>query len=201
MGALVALAAGLAIWRAAPGPRSGSAEIGAVVALALAALVALAVGAPGPARWLALLWLWILLALGLSDLRCRRLPDGLTGALAVIALALAWRVEGAFPLAALGAGLVAAGAFWLLRIAYRAARGREGLGLGDVKMIFGIAAGTGLVLLPWVTLMAAVAALASAAVARALGREGSREMPFGTYLAGAAAVVWAVSHLLARIQT
>jgi leader peptidase (prepilin peptidase)/N-methyltransferase len=72
-------------------------------------------------------------------------------------------------------------------------RGREGLGLGDVKLMAGIGAGLGPMALPVVTLVAAVLALAFAgimAVQRRARPEGDLAIAFGAYLAGAAGLVW-----------
>lgn len=152
--------------------------------------VAAAVLAPGP--WGAVasaLWLWCLLALALADLRAFRLPDVLTAGLLGFGFAVSWPD---WETAALGA-LLGAGAFLLLRLGYRAAARREGMGLGDVKLMAGIGAGVGAVDLPLVALIAACGALALAALrawrkGRRLRRLG--RVPFGAWLAAAAAAVW-----------
>lgn len=146
-------------------------------------------------------FLWCLLGLGLCDLAAFRLPDALTGTLGALGLGLA--VED--PARGVGDGVlaaaVAAGLFWALRLIHARLRRREGLGLGDVKLIGGIAAGLGLGALPVVTLIAGCAAIAGAglrlhddgasagagATARA---RADLPIPFGAYLAAAAAVVW-----------
>lgn len=144
--------------------------------------------------------LWCLLALALADLRHFRLPDVLTAALLVLALALAvigdgrywpgWpeRLAGALAGAALGAGV-----FALLRAGYRWRAGREGLGAGDVKLMAGIGALTGPGALALVTLVAGLSALAVAGWrAWRRGRRLRRDarMPFGAFLALSAALVW-----------
>lgn len=90
---------------------------------------------------------------------------------------------------------VAAGAFWALRAGYMTWRGREGIGLGDVKL----AAVAG-VWLDWSTLLfaieaAAVAALATQLVRAAAGRRPiglADRLPFGLYLAPAIWSGWFV---------
>ena len=156
--------------------------------LGLGALaVALAAG-PAEAVWSAL-WLWCLLALALADLQRFRLPDPLTTALLALGLGLAWPDWQA---AALGA-TIGAGAFLALRLGYGAATGREGMGLGDVKLMAGIGAGLGALALPLVALLAGLSGL-SLAWWRAYrkGRRLRREtpLPFGALLAAAAAAVW-----------
>lgn len=134
-------------------------------------------------------WLWLLLALALADLRAFRLPDPLTVALAMAGLAVAWPD---WPGAVLGATL-GAGAFLALRLAYGGLTGRQGMGLGDVKLMVGIGAGLGAPAQPWVALIAALSALAVAALrARARNRPLRRlgAVPFGAYLAAAAVAVW-----------
>ena len=146
--------------------------------------------------------LWCLLALSLADLAHFRLPDALTGALLVLGLALAVAGDGSgWPglpdrvIAAVAGAVLGAGSFAILRAAYRWRTGREGLGLGDVKLMAGIGAGLGPVALPQVTLLAGVAALAVAGIRAA--RRGRRlrarqALPFGAFLAMAAAAIWLI---------
>lgn len=96
------------------------------------------------------------------------------------------RQRGALADGLIGAG---AGAFLAIRWIHAALRGREGLGLGDVKRMAGIGAALGWAALPLVALLAALAALAVAGLGRpALTAE--TEIPFGACLAASAAVLW-----------
>ena len=106
------------------------------------------------------LWLWALLALALADLRHRVLPDALTLALVLFGLAVASASPGQDVAGAVLSGAAGAGAFALLRLGYRHLRGREGMGLGDVKLMAGIGAALPLAVLPAVTLAAACGGLA-----------------------------------------
>lgn len=157
--------------------------------------------APTPATViLGALFLWSLLALALADLRHYRLPDPLTGALVVGGLALALTGDGTgWPTMtdrAVGAVLgatVGSGSFLVLRLGYRWFAGREGMGLGDVKLMAGIGAALGAAALPMVVLLAGVSALLITALrawrrGRSLRRTG--RVPFGAFLAMAAAAVW-----------
>ncbi|MGP6086809.1 prepilin peptidase [Antarctobacter jejuensis] len=131
--------------------------------------------------------LWLLLALGVSDRLWFRLPDALTAALAALCLGAAL-ANGVF-LYALGGALIGAGVFLVLRIGYRALRGREGLGLGDVKLMAGLGALTGPHDLPLLVLIAAVGALGVTLITgRGLRRD--LALPFGTALAAAGGVMW-----------
>ena len=137
--------------------------------------------------WCSALLLWLLLALAVSDLRTFRLPDALTAALAALCLGAAL-AQGLF-VWALAGGLIGAGSFLLLRIAYAALRGREGLGLGDVKLMAGLGALTGPAQLPLLVLVAALSALIAAALTRG-GWAADRPLPFGVALCAAGALVW-----------
>lgn len=142
------------------------------------------------------LFLWLLLALLASDATVMRLPDPLTAALLLAGLALAWEDPSRSVFAALLAALGAAAVFWGIRIAYFYLRRREGLGLGDVKLIGGIAAGLGAAQTPLAVLVAALLALGFAA-AQALWRQSplsaTTALPFGSFLCLGAALVWVLS--------
>ncbi len=132
--------------------------------------------------------LWLLLALAVADLIWFRLPDALTLALFGAALAWVWQSSGAAGSALWGA-LIGAGAFWMIRLAYRSLRGREGLGLGDVKLMAGLGALVGPWDLPQMVLMASLLALIGAGFCP--GRlHGTRPLPFGAALCAATAAMW-----------
>lgn len=74
---------------------------------------------------------------------------------------------------------------------YELVRRRDGLGLGDVKMMAGIGAGLGWTLVPTATLVAAGLALAVTAIDALRTRtapDPTQPLPFGSYLAGATAL-------------
>lgn len=160
-----------------------------------------ALTAPTPVTaLLGALFLWCLLALALADLRFFRLPDPLTAALALLGLALMLAGDGTgwpewpdrLATAVLGAA-VGGGSFLALRLAYRLVTGREGMGLGDVKLMAGIGAGLGVAALPMVTLLAGVSALVVTGLRawrRGRGLRRAGRVPFGAFLALAAAAVW-----------
>jgi len=174
------------------------------------ALLALALGGSGGTVALTALILWGLLALAVCDLLWFRLPNVLTAGLALLALTWAAGVQAslipapAHPLLphTLGEGLLGGGLgaalFWGIRIAYHKLRQRVGLGLGDVKLMAGLGALTGVWLLPHLMLLAALLALSGAVIgALRSGRalKASRALPFGTALCTATALIW----LLARL--
>jgi leader peptidase (prepilin peptidase)/N-methyltransferase len=141
---------------------------------------------------------WGMLAIAAIDARRFMIPD----ALSLPAIPLGLLASGALldPLRdqlvsldhVIGAGLGGAG-FWLVREAYWRLRGREGLGLGDVKLAAAAGAWVGWEHLPEVVLLAAAAAL-SLAVAQALiarrDLSGRERIPFGAFLAPAMWAVW-----------
>ncbi len=166
-----------------------------LIEIAATGLAGLAVLQGGDAWqvWCAAAVLWVLLALGVCDLLWFRLPDALTAALVALCLGAAL-ANGVF-LHALGGALIGAGAFLALRIAYHALRGREGLGLGDVKLMAGLGALTGPHDLPLLVLIAAVGALGAAVFAgRGLRRD--LALPFGTALTVAGGVMWLLEKTL-----
>jgi leader peptidase (prepilin peptidase)/N-methyltransferase len=136
---------------------------------------------------------WTLLALALIDFRCQRLPDFLTLPLLLAGLAVG---AAAWPAAltdhAIGA---AAGYTALAAIArlYRRVRGRDGLGLGDAKLLAAGGAWLSWQALPMVVLTAATLALVVEIIGRAARRaplSAATRVPFGPYLASAIWLAW-----------
>jgi leader peptidase (prepilin peptidase)/N-methyltransferase len=166
----------------------GAAGLHAVETILLGA-VAVAIGAVaaplgGMEAWMAAMLGWTLLALAAIDLRHGILPDILTLPLLLAGLAVAATREAGLPveqvLGAVAGYLVFAGIAFL----YRRGRGREGLGLGDAKLLAAAGAWLGWALLPYVVCFAAVAALAVVGVQHFAGRAVTRhlEIRFGPYL-------------------
>ncbi|CAE7328348.1 vvpD [Symbiodinium microadriaticum] len=158
---------------------------------------------PAPLVWPTAALGWVLLALAVIDYRHFILPDVLTLPLIPAGLALAWGLEpGIFGDGLLGSPLLhhallhhalgaAAGflGFAGLAWAYRTLRGREGLGLGDAKLLAAAGAwlswtGLGSVLL-WAAPLALVVALAAGVIQGTLSDKlaGRSALPFGPFLA------------------
>jgi leader peptidase (prepilin peptidase)/N-methyltransferase len=155
-----------------------------LVELGAAAIGAASLGvAPDHVGLLAAVLGWWLLALALIDLRSWRLPDALT--LPLIATGVAAAAAGFLPAADLprsAAGavlgyLILAGLGW----AYRRLRGREGLGLGDAKLLAAAGAWLGADALAWLVLAAASGGLALALLRGPVRAE--TPVPFGPPLA------------------
>lgn len=135
---------------------------------------------------------WWLLLLGAIDARTFVLPDVLTYPLALAGLIVSWwlmpgRIVDHLIGAAAGFAVFAA-----IALCYRKVRGREGLGLGDAKLMAALGAWLSWQSLPTVVLFAAIGGLGYALIQAACTRDLSlvQRIPFGTFLAAAGWVVW-----------
>ncbi len=126
----------------------------------------------------------VFLVASFIDLEIFILPDILTYPGILLGLATGVFALGVPLTDSLAGGAAGAGVFWLLRFVHMRARGVEGLGLGDVKLMGMIGALTGWMGLPPAILFGAVSALALAPVFRMLPREddGPLRIPFGPFL-------------------
>ena len=189
-----------------PPPDSDSRQraVRAIAALGGVASVAVVVSvivAPGLAGLLGAALALDVIAIAAIDARRFIIPDELT--LAALALGIVnagldpwpdgWSAISAAIGAALLRGAVLAGCFFALRALYARVRGREGIGLGDVKL-----AGAAGVWLAWTTIPVAIEIAALAALAVYVARQlvGGRaisataRMPFGLFLAPAIWLGW-----------
>lgn len=134
---------------------------------------------------------WLLLVLAVMDARDFWLPDPLVAALALVALAGALVAPPAIVDRLIG-GAVGFASLWLIAVAYRRARGREGLGGGDPKLFGAIGLALGWRLLPAVLLVAGMAGLGWVAFQHLRGRtmHADDALPLGTLLAIAAYPAW-----------
>ena len=147
---------------------------------------------PGWLAWASSGLGWALLVLSVIDARDGILPHQITLPLIIAGLAIATVIDpdraGAHAIgAALGAAFVV-----LVRRAYSALRGREGIGLGDAMLLAVAGAWIGWQGLPGVVLIAAASGLFVAAVtARKRGRlDMQHSIAFGPYIALATWLVW-----------
>jgi leader peptidase (prepilin peptidase) / N-methyltransferase len=189
---LVGAAAGLPlVWAASRFEGAGGVRRGWLAAILPLLLLMEAVFTP-PSHWLAGgVLACILLMIAAVDALTFRIPDLLS--LPLIAIGLA---AGAIAGADLGDRVIGAALGFLvlaaLAWAYRALRGREGLGLGDAKLLAAGGAWVGWQALPTILLLAAGGGLLMAAVAvLRRGREALAEaFAFGPALAGGVWVAW-----------
>lgn len=142
--------------------------------------------------WAGCLLGWSLLAAATIDSRHLILPDILVLPLIPAGVLLhAWIMPGRWTDHLAGA-LIGFALFAVISVAYRGLRRREGLGLGDAKLLAAAGAWVGWAGLPSVVLLGAVFGLATALVLRMTGRNVGRvtELPFGPALALAFWLVW-----------
>jgi leader peptidase (prepilin peptidase)/N-methyltransferase len=147
---------------------------------------------------------WAMLAIAVIDAERFIIPD----ALSLPAIVLGLVASGSLldpaqdALVSLGhaiGALMGGAGFWLVRAVYARLRGREGLGLGDVKLAAAAGAWTGWHDLPNVVLLAATAALGLALALASVRRSGlaaTERIPFGAFLAPAIWIVWTLQQLL-----
>jgi leader peptidase (prepilin peptidase)/N-methyltransferase len=145
----------------------------------------------------------LMIAIAVVDARRFIIPDELTVAALVLGFvhAALGDTDALLPALATAAlrGAVLGACFWGLRIAYARMRGREGIGLGDVKL-----AGVAGVWLDWGTMpvaveIAALAALAAYAIRHFRGGRSVRtaiRMPFGLFFAPAIWIGWLLESML-----
>jgi leader peptidase (prepilin peptidase)/N-methyltransferase len=188
-----------------------------VTALAFAASVAAFGVTPAALKYA--LFSAIIITLIVSDFEERILPDEFTIGGAVAGIVMAWFVplRGEFALflvpytwgprwlslgEAIIGGAVTSGSIWLAGWLYEKVRHREGLGFGDVKMIFMIGAFLGL---PG-ALLTLIAASLIGAVGGLLfvyftGKDASTyELPFGSFLGAAALGIAVYREVLTRLH-
>lgn len=140
---------------------------------------------------LGLMFVSFLIPLAVIDLQEMILPDKLTYPLAAIILAGRlwigpepwwWYVGGA---------ILGAGALLVLRWLSPLLFGREGMGLGDVKLMIGLGGMTGISGAVLTLFLASVAGVIAGLGLQATGRLGeNRYIPFGPFLAGGAVLTW-----------
>jgi leader peptidase (prepilin peptidase)/N-methyltransferase len=160
-----------------------------IIELAAAAIGLIAFAAvPNPAGFAGALLGWILLALIVLDMQHQWLPDALTLPLLGLGLVLG---PAPLPDRLLAAGL-GGSVLLAIRFAYQRLRGREGLGLGDVKLMAALGAWLSPAFLPPLLLVAALIGFAMAGLLRLRGQPVGPEvrLPFGACLAMAGFPMW-----------
>jgi len=176
----------------------------AVLSLLLLAMVAASlVAAPGPDGVLGALLGALMLAIAATDARRYLIPNELTGAALALALGRAALVgpdagRAALLLAAASAAAIAL-PFLVLMIGYRRWRGRDGLGLGDVKLAAVAGAWLGLITVFAVVELATLAALGAYFINGAIRKRPLKTtalLPFGLFLAPAIWLGWLAEALL-----
>jgi leader peptidase (prepilin peptidase) / N-methyltransferase len=165
----------------------------AALAIALSALTVL----DGTLLWVSIGLGGLLLGLGAMDLRHMVLVDSLNLVLALSGLTVA-ALFSRYPIQDHVIGTIAgASALYVVNRLYRALRGRDGLGMGDVKLMAGAGAWLGWQGLPSVLLYGTAAALVAVVIGGALGQRLTRHtaIPFGTFLCFGIWMTWLLGPL------
>jgi len=179
---------------ASPGPRRYA--LMALAAAAIGVWAALARAAPLDAVLTALLG-WQLLLIAVIDGEHFRLPDRLTLPLLATGGLAAMVLDQTAPLDALIGAAAGFAGLWLLALAYRGLRGRDGLGDGDPILLAAGGAWVGWIGLPSVLLWASAAGLSLVAARLLVGKRVSAtdRMPFGPCLAAGIWLTWMLGPL------
>lgn len=168
-------------------------EIGALLVTVSAALVF-----SGWLLWLSCVLGWTLLTIAAVDLRCMLIPDRLALPLIPAGLAVAYYEDpDSMAAYALGAGMGFL-AFVVIGWLYRQIRGRDGLGLGDAKLLAASGAWVSISGLPSVVFLSAAIALLTVSTSVLMDRRISSadKVPFGAYLCLGTWLVWLFGPLL-----
>jgi leader peptidase (prepilin peptidase)/N-methyltransferase len=172
---------------------------GALLAMTVVSLVA----APGPEGLAGALLGALMLATAVTDARRYLIPNELTAAAAALALLRAAAIGpdagAAMPLWAVGRSLIIALPLLGLMAGYRALRGRDGLGLGDVKLAAVAGAWLDFAVLFAAIELAALAAIAAYILDAAMKRRtltATAFLPFGLFLAPAIWLGWLAEAIL-----
>ena len=166
----------------------------------LAAIAVVISAAPMPSGWLfwcSILLGWCLLVLAVIDQRHLILPDVLTLPLIPIGLMVAYAIDSKLIIHHLIGATIGFFAFAGIAWLYRYLRKRDGLGLGDAKLLASAGAWLGWTALPGVVLVAACSALTIALLGQVIDRRAidhqavkAREIAFGPHLALAFWLSW-----------
>ena len=152
---------------------------------------------PGPLGLVTALFGWWLLLIAMLDLEHQWLPDRLTLPLIPLGLLAAWVGFGPPLPERLAGAAIGWAALVLIAWLYRAARGREGMGGGDPRLLGAIGAWVGAWQLPVILLGAGLLGLVAILIMRLRGEAvtATSRLPLGTLMALTAWPVWLVTAL------
>ena len=174
------------------GDRAGKAALAAVVAVAMATSLAVE---PSIGGLLAAALVPVLAGIAVIDARHFIIPDSLNALGALLGLAAA--ATAPEPADGLGAAILGGAAlafvFLAIHLGYRALRGRDGLGLGDVKLAAVAGIWLSVTAMPVAVEIAALAGLLAYGITRLVAGRAVRvrdRLPFGLFFAPAIWIGW-----------
>ncbi|EQB15658.1 prepilin peptidase [Sphingobium lactosutens] len=138
---------------------------------------------------------WLLLTLAVLDWRHFWLPDALTLPLFFLGLTLGIYVTDVSLTDRVAGAVVGYGALLIIALGYRALRHRDGLGLGDAKLLGALGAWFGWQALPFILLCASSLALV-VLLASGRAKSAAARVPLGTFLSLAAVPGWLLADSL-----
>jgi leader peptidase (prepilin peptidase) / N-methyltransferase len=171
--------------------------VGTILAVGAVAVAVSVAAAPGAAGWLGAGLALVMLAIAVVDRQRFLIPNSLNAAglaLGVLhSVVLGWEDVGVALAGAVLRAAVLGLAFFVLRLLYARLRGRQGIGLGDVKLAVVAGSWLGWSIMPIAVEIAAMSALSVYTLSRyALRRplRSSSRLPFGLYFAPAIWIGW-----------
>ncbi len=179
--------------------RSGALEATLVGVVGAGAVWASVAAAPGWSGAAGAILAGLMLAIAVVDHRQMIIPDELNALAFIVGLITAGAGAPHAPFIAVCHALVRAGLMFLFFLgfcaAYRALRGQEGMGLGDVKLAAVAGVWIDWAFLPIVVEIAALSALAAALYAhlRGDGFDLKGRLPFGAFFAPAIWICWLIA--------
>lgn len=183
--------------RSCGAPVSWTHPVGELLALLIAIIAVLAFD--GWMSPVAMMFGWVLLFAALVDLRTFLLPDIATLGLIPAGLAVGF-LQGGLDTLWLNAlaAVIGFASLALISETYKRLRGREGLGLGDAKLLAAGGAFAGPLALPWIVMTGAGATLFIVLIGHLLGRKASADtaVPLGPGLAAGCYLAYSLPSLI-----
>ena len=133
-----------------------------------------------------ILFTWLLIAMTFIDLDHQLLPDNLTLPLLWLGLLFSLGTVFVTPQDAIIGAVAGYMSLWIIFQVFKLLTGKEGMGFGDFKLFAALGAWLGWMQLPLVILLASgVGAISGIGMILIMGRDRSRPIPFGPFLAAA----------------
>jgi len=179
--------------------RSGAVEASLIGAVGAGAVLASVAAAPGGSGVAGAVLAGLMLAIAVIDHRRMIIPDELNALAFIAGLIAVGAGAEALPATAILQALVRASLMFVLffgfRAGYRALRGLDGMGLGDVKLAAVAGVWLDWASLPLVVEIAALSALTAALLVRLRGDgfDPKARLPFGAFFAPAIWICWALA--------